>query len=172
MGIKSLLKFSFLLILGLFAQPLLAQEDILKSYAEDKNLRKFCFYPSTLRMVNLDNNPDFNELVGGIDKLLIYTLDSSATASKDYVNIIKEYEAAGYEEYASMWGGTTLFLYGNQSALVGVFGNSETAAAFHMNGFVAVEKIPSLMETLEDNQLLNFFDLKTQRISRDQNKDE
>ncbi|NOX85715.1 MAG: DUF4252 domain-containing protein, partial [Chlorobi bacterium] len=103
---------SFLLIIG-YHFPGFSQEQPLKDFAEDRKEMKLCFYPSTLRMINLAHNPDFDKMVSGIDKLLVYTLDSAARANHNYRQIITKYKGLGYEELASAsGGGLDLFIYG------------------------------------------------------------
>ena len=65
----------FILVLGL-TQPLFAQESIFKDYAEQHNKRSYCLYPSTLRMINLQDNDAFDDLASSFEKFLIYELDS------------------------------------------------------------------------------------------------
>lgn len=94
---------SILLLAGLF-QPLLSQEETLKDYAEDRRERKFCLYASTLRMINISQNEDYDEMVNGIEKLLIYKLDSTARADKSYKEMLATYRENGFEEYMVMYG--------------------------------------------------------------------
>ena len=89
--IKKTTLISLVFLIGITV-PLFAQEQPLKDFAEDRKELKLCFYPSTLRMVNLADNPDFNDLVSGIEKLLIYNLDSTSRADKAYKQLISTYE--------------------------------------------------------------------------------
>ena len=64
------------LLLGGLSQPLFSQEDIFKAYVEDNSERRYCLYPSTLRMINIKKNEAFEELATSLEKMLIYDLDS------------------------------------------------------------------------------------------------
>lgn len=154
----------FLIFLGLAFQPLFAQEKPLKNLIEDKRDRKYAFYPSTLRMINISQDPDYNELVSGIDKLLIYTLDSATKADKSYREIVPTYSDMGFEEYASAFGGemtlSILGKEGSENEFVGYFGQNEMVIAFYMKGVVNWQKIPTLLNTLKEGDLLNLFELK------------
>ncbi len=150
------------IITGLLWQPLFSQEHIVKEYGEANKKMAYCFYASTLRMVNISENEAYNDLVSGVNKLLIYVLDSAAIADKSYTGIIDDYKEEGFEEYASVWGNTNLFLYGKEgrnNQMVGVFGNRENAAAFYLNGSIAWQKIPELFNTLQQNDIINVFEL-------------
>lgn len=151
-----------LMIWGLLA-PLFAQEGILKDFAEGKRDRKYAFYPSTLRMINLTKNPDYNEMVNDIEKILVYSLDSATCADKSYLSLSGSYESAGFEEYARMFGGdfqlTLLGKEGRENEFFGLFGQDEAVYVFYLKGTIAWEKVTSLITTLQNNELLNLSDL-------------
>ncbi len=153
-----------------------AQETPFKNYADAHKERKFCFYPSTLRMLNTAHNPDYNGLVNDIEKLLVYTLDSAAKASQSYKAIITTYKKIGFEEYASFSGGKTIFLlYGkenkHENQFVGVIKNEDAFYAFYMRGRIGWQKIPTLMQSLKSDDMINIFDLNQQKSGkRTQNK--
>ncbi len=159
---KKKILISFVLLLSSL-QTLVAQEQPLKDFAEDRKERKLCFYPSTLRMLNLSGNAEFDELTTGIEKLLVYTLDSAARADKSYQQIIETYRKLDYEEYASVYGGKLdFFVYGkdegSESEYVGIIKNDEMLTAFYLRGRLAVNKIPGLIRTMDEGGLMNPFD--------------
>jgi hypothetical protein len=153
-----------------------AQETPLKDYADAHKDRKFCFYPSTLRMINIAKNPDYNELVNGIEKLLVYTLDSAAKAGQSYKGLISSYKNIGFEEYVTMAGGKTNFvLYGKENKgenqYVGVMKSEDAMYAFYLRGRIGWQKIPALMQSFQADDMINIFDLNKQKSGkRPQNK--
>ncbi len=153
---------SLIILLGL-SWEIKAQEQPLKDFAEDRKDRKFCFYPSTLRMVNLANNPDFDDLVSGIEKLLIYNLDSTARADKSYKEIITTYQELDFEEYASAYGGgLNFYVYGKENKketeYIGVVKQDDLLTAFYMRGQIAMNKIPRLIQSMSEGDFINPFD--------------
>ena len=165
--------FSILFVAGLF-QPLLSQEQLLKDYAEDKRERKFCLYASTLRMINISQNEDYNEMVNGVEKLLIYKLDSAARADKSYKEMLATYRDNGFEEYMAMYGGKTqMYLYGKEQKkggeFVGVFREEDMALAFYLRGQIGWNKIPALMKSFQAGDILNVLDFKTDDFVNDPN---
>lgn len=153
-----------ILFLGL-SEPLFAQEKIIKDFAEERRDRKFCLYPSTLRMINLSNNEAYNAMVKDIDKLLIYKLDSATHASKEYLKLMEYYALADFEEYITMYGGSsTIYVYGKEgkkNQITGVFAGKDGSLAFYLKGNVAWEKIPTLINTLNSNDMLNLLELNS-----------
>ncbi|WP_258101989.1 DUF4252 domain-containing protein [Marinoscillum pacificum] len=154
-----------ILFMGLSYQPLFAQESILKEHVEHKRDKKYCFYPSTLRMVNLKQNQDYNALVNGVDKLLIYTLDSATRADKSYRLLTDSYLAEGFDEYATIFGGSMnlsiLGKEGKTQQYVGYFDqDGEVVVAFYLKGDIPWQKIPTLLQNMNDMDMLDLFDFK------------
>jgi len=159
---KKAILISFFLAL-VFIKPILAQEEPLKDFAEDRKERKFCFYPSTLRMINLTNNPDFDDLVNGIDKLLIYNLDSASKANNAYQEIISAYQKIDYEEYASAYGGgINFYIYGKErnkeTEYIGIIKREDMLTAFYLRGRLAINKLPDLIQSISEGDFINPFD--------------
>lgn len=148
------------IILLVIGCSLVAQEAPLKDFAESKKTKKYAFYPSTLRMINVSQNEAVNELVSGVDKLLIYSLDSITRANKSYTQVTEAYLKLGYEEYASAYGGgNALSILSNgdtkDTAYVGFLGQGDFLFMFYLKGDIAWQKIPSLIEVFQND---TFFD--------------
>lgn len=152
------------LFLGLVLyQPLFAQERPLKELIEHKRERKYAFYPSTLRMINLSQNPDYNEMISGIDKILIYTLDSATRADRSYLEIATAYSELGFDEYATAYGGdmtlSILGKEGGENEFVGFLGLEESVVVFYLRGTIGWQKIPALLNTMKEEDMINLFEL-------------
>lgn len=146
-----------------FIKPILAQEQPLKDIAEDRKELKLCFYPSTLRMINLSHNPGFDEMVNGIDKLLIYNLDSAAKADTIYKDIIATYQNLNYEEYASAYGGgINFYIYGKErrweTDYIGIIKRDDILTAFYLRGHLALSNLPKLIQSMSEGDFINPFD--------------
>lgn len=64
-------------LLALFSLTGFAQSKTFTNWTENKDgFRKLCFYPTTLRMVNLTKDESFNEMIQDIDKLRIFISDN------------------------------------------------------------------------------------------------
>lgn len=162
--------FIILFLLGLLS-PVKAQEQPLKDYAGSRSEHKFCFYPSTLRMINLTHNPDFDDLVRGIDKLLVYNLDSAARADKNYQQLFDTYRDLGFEELASVYGGNfDFFIYGKdrrkEVEYVGIIKQKDNLTAFYLRGNIAFSKIPRLMQSVKNGNVINPFDFHLKDLEK------
>lgn len=156
---------SFCICTGLMScQSLFAQEDLLKEFAEMRNERKLAFYPSTLRMINLGNNTEFNAVVNDIEKLLVYVMDSATTAQKSYFRISEAYLNAGFDEYVSASGGDLAFtLLGKEhpdsNEFAGYFSYNDSMIAFYLTGRIPFDKIYMLTQTMRQEDFLNPLNL-------------
>lgn len=140
------------------------QEKPLKDFAEDFSERKFCLYPSTLRMINLQKNEEYNKLVSGIHKVLIYQLGMKDPNDK-LIGLLDDYESLGFEEYARVYGGSqNMALMGKGSLgadqYIGFVGQGKDLFAFYLKGDIKWEKIPSLLTQLQSNDLLNLLNFE------------
>ncbi len=142
-----------LLLLALFSSILsFAQESILKDFAEERRDVKLCFYPSTLRMINIKKDPNYYELVNDVEKLLIYIMDSGE--STEWTD---QYRDLGYEEYIAMYGKVDLVLLGKDEEYVGLSGSEGRLAAFYLRGAIAFQKIPELIKTFQSGDMLSLI---------------
>ncbi len=101
-------------------------------------------------------------MVSGVNKLLIYTLDSTARANDMASKMIDTYRGLEFDEYVSMLGGTTeMMIYGKEDvhAIVGYFAEKDMIIAFYLDGVIEFQKIPTLFNTLKENDLLDVFNL-------------
>jgi hypothetical protein len=102
-------------------------------------------------------------LVSGINKLLVYQLDSASAADKSYKSLIETYKDLDYEEYISAYGdGMNFFIYGKEgrkdTEYIGVIAQAESVSVFYLNGFIALNKFPELIDSMNEGDFINPFD--------------
>jgi hypothetical protein len=152
MTMKTLLISILTLFLSLTA---LAQSRTVSQFLEKyEPSASFYLYPSTLRMINRDNNRDYQKLVRHIKKLSFLTYEkaqnnlnqSSITRFRD--ELTKEQ----YEELLSFRdAGNQVFVYArgnNPEAYVSLVDNEETLMMFDMQG---APDLPSLMRLVQSD---------------------
>ena len=135
-----------------------AQESIIKDFGYTRRPSKWmnpiCLYPSTLRMINVSGDSEFNKLVNDIEKVLIYTFDSATVVTKSYGDLIKSYEEVGYEEYITMYGKQLIKIIGKKNEYVGIMAVEDNAIGFYLRGDIPFAKIPELMRNFQEGDLL------------------
>ena len=141
-----------------------AQESRFKDFAEEHNDRAYCFYTSTIRMLNIGDNPEFNELVNGIEKILVYQLDSISIADKLYNNMLDDFKSVNFEEIVSIAGGgnVTSVLMSPEDVdnqFVGVFINDQFSLVFFMKGDISWQEIPKIMNSFNNDDFINILDI-------------
>lgn len=153
-----------LLLVVLLTIPIIsisAQESLIKEYAESRRptrwMNPICLYPSTLRMINVAQDPNFNKMVNDIEKVLIYNLDSATVANKDYKAWLKSCEEKGFEEYITVFGKQEVRLIGRKEEYIGLMAAEGSAMAFYLRGEIPFEKIPALMETFRSDNVLSLI---------------
>lgn len=143
--------------------PLFAQDQVIKEALDSSNERKFCLYASTLRMINMSNDLSYNEMVSGVEKLLVYSLPVSDSMRQVVDEMIGVYaQAYEYEEYARIFGGPmTLSLYGSaqEDKLVGYARQEDKIFAFYLDGQIEWQKIPALIDKLSSMEMLDIVNL-------------
>ncbi len=151
-------KLALLLFGILLCSRLLAQESIIKDFSEPRKsfgwMNPVCLYPSTLRMINTSHDPQFNDLVNDVEKVLIYLLDSATFTTKEYKTLLKDYEDTGYEEYITMTGNQEIRVIGKENEYVGVMATDAGIIAFYIRGEIPFGKIPTLLQSFQINNVL------------------
>ncbi|MGB3468571.1 MAG: DUF4252 domain-containing protein [Cyclobacteriaceae bacterium] len=166
------MRYSIIIItlLMISLQGTFAQEGPLKEFTEENpnaklpRFSKICLYPSTLRMINITQNKDYNELVGDIEKILIYVLDSAFVEATDVYGFVDTYKERGYEEFASVkTNQQSLIILGKDTDnIIGLMNGDgfNSTLLFYMKGRINWQKIPTLMKTLKSNDVVNIFQFR------------
>lgn len=141
---------------------LLGQEEILKNFSKEKFDKEYTFYASTLRMLNVTKDKEFKEFVNDIEKIKVYTFDSTTIANKSYTDLASAYHSASFDEYMSMYGERFAYAAGrdmfNEMEIVGVFGQDDFAMAIYITGSIPFQKIPKLVSLIQKKEILDLFE--------------
>ncbi|WP_277478591.1 DUF4252 domain-containing protein [Catalinimonas alkaloidigena] len=136
----------------------------LESHAQSKAVSKFLekhkpntslyFYPSTLRMINLEHNPDYQRLVRHIKKLSFLTFEkrSSNLSRSDFQELKKQLASEKFEELFTMDDqGNHIHLYAlgdEPEAYISLVENESSLMLFDMQG---APHLPSLMKLIQSD---------------------
>ena len=99
-------------------------------------------------------------MVNGVEKLLVFQLDSTAIADQSYFGLIEEYQLLGFEEYISIMGSTqNIFIYGNDQKtpqMIGFVAIPDSGVyAFYLTGLIDFTRIPQMITAFQENEFLN-----------------
>ncbi len=98
---------NLLLILLISAAPLLTfgqSETIQKWHKKYDDAFVMFFYKSTLKMLNMNDSKEFDELVKGIDKMKLLRIDKEkfSFSNEQYKELISDYRNENFEELMSL----------------------------------------------------------------------
>ncbi|WP_456461777.1 hypothetical protein [Reichenbachiella sp.] len=143
--------------LGLLFTTLLAnaQSSAITDLKEDQltNMSLY-FYPSTLRMVNLDNNEEFNRLIQDIEKLIFFKMNGKFETI-DMYNLVNHLQSnEDFEEYVVVDGPTKKFyLLGREkpTETVGIALLENEHFVFDVAGSLELKELPKLYQYISEN---------------------
>lgn len=157
--------FILLTSLGFLSININAQEELFKSTLKEVKTSSYCFYPSTLRMIDLSKNPEYQALVNDIRKLLVYKIENSDSTLKVLNDLCSDFMQMGYDELmqVSKKERNSLVLVNEKNGNNGFTGfiqSGESLFAFYLQGTLALEKIPQMIEFYNSKEFINIFDNK------------
>lgn len=112
------------------------------------------FYPSTLRMVNLDNNEEFNRLIQDIEKLIFFKMNGKFENIDMYNLIGQLLSNEDFEEYVVVDGPTKKFyLLGREkpTETVGIALLENEHYVFDVAGSLDLNELPKLYQYISEN---------------------
>lgn len=150
-----------LLIIAIFPWLLSCNrtDSITRFSKENKMDKQYYVYPSTLRMVNLEENEEYYKLIEGFKKGQFYSLSISAE-NTGLVNELKDdMMDEGYEEvmfYKSRDRDVTVYLWERKvPKIAAIVENDSTYNIIQVEGLVNIAKFPELMEYLDNAEYLD-----------------
>lgn len=127
------------------------------------------FYPSTLRMINLERNPEWDEMIRGIKKARFFQMDSGAVSSDELIAFITLLADKGFEEMLNVrnkkldmqvWG-----IEKRLPEMILIFRSGQELYLLEIQGMINVAKVPKLIDSFSESAFLNVLDLKNKKIN-------
>jgi hypothetical protein len=168
-------KFPILVLMIAFTLSANAQsqttKDLQKKFEKSFSLY---FYKNTLRMLNQENSPEFDELVKNIEKMKFIMLDKGENkfSTQDYSKLIKSYSSEAYEEVmTSRFDGKNFDIYlkdqkGSTLGTVMLVNDSSKLYVLDIIGTIDVSKASKFFSTLNESSELG------QRVKSFMSKDD
>lgn len=153
-----------LIFLGIQVQ---AQSEVVTDFVKnhDTSLSLY-FYPSTLRMININRNPEFDEMIRKVKKARFYRLDESAVGGEDLKLFSQSMDDHGFEELMMVQGkDMNIRIWGNDDRVPKIITLAKTEdgiSIIEVDGVINIAKIPKLAEAFSQNQFLDVLQLNKQ----------
>lgn len=125
------------------------------------------FYPSTLRMVNLDRNKEFDALIRNIKKARFFRMDSGMVTKDDLQKLTEELLDEGFEEMmfiknkdmdVKVWG-----IEKRTPETIIISRADHEVMLLEVNGMINIAKIPRIMEAFNENAFLDVLNLNEKK---------
>ena len=151
---------NFIIIAGLLAcfnvsAQTKTTEDLHKKYSEALSL---FFYNNTLRMLNQNDDKDYDELIKNIEKMKFLMIDKAKSFKPaDYKKLVAEYKSESYEEImTSRYQGKNFDVLlkdsgGKVKGTVVLVNDSTSLYVLDIVGSIAMDKVTSLYKALGES---------------------
>lgn len=118
---------------------------------------KLFFYNNTLRMLNQQNDPNFDELIKDIEKMkfLLIRKDEKAFANGGYKQIVSDYKKEAFEEImTSRFEGKNFDVFlkekdGKTKGMLVLVNDKESLYVLDILGSISINKVTDLYSTLD-----------------------
>lgn len=152
-----------------------AQSKIIQELKDSNNVQLgFYFTPSTLRMLNIQKDPAYDEMIKGVEKLKFLIMEPEKFSADAYFETIDRLvKEENYEEYI-IWDGNgdELQVFGKPGSkeMVGLAKYDDGMFIFDLKGTIDLMKIPDIYEkaTTQDSTTLNGFNIIYDMIKDDE----
>ncbi len=153
-----------------------AQSKVLQELKDSNAIQLHLFFtPSTLRMLNFQDDPGYNEMVRGVEKLHFYLMNPSNFSINDYFDtaerLLKE---EAYEEFIIWDGdGDEFQVLGKptEKDMIGLASYADRHYIFNLKGTIDLMKLPDIYEkmTTQDSTMDNGISFIVDMIKNDDN---
>lgn len=140
------------------------QKDSFTQFRESVHVeRTLYFEPSTLRMVNLQNTPEFDDMVKELEKALYLRIAKNESSDSAVAVLRSGIAKEGYEEMLTFKDkATDISVYGLDKKTPVILTIALTDTVYNileMKGMINLAKVPGLMKSFDDNAFLNILNL-------------
>ena len=147
------------------------QKDSVTAFRENHPIDlALTFYPSTLRMVNLAKNEEFNQLVKEVEKGRYYKVNKKEDTQQAIHTLMQDLQEEGYEEIMSVTGNANdvavYTLERQNPVMVVIAEREEDYAIIQVEGMINIVQIPKLINSFNDEEFLNIFSIYDQKKPR------
>jgi hypothetical protein len=127
-------------------------ENLHKKYSESL---AFFFYNNTLRMVNLTEDKEFDELIRDVEKMKFLMIKKQDFAKDDYKRLISDYKAESFEEMmTSRHEGKNFDVYmkdGKSKGMIVTVNDDENLYVLDIVGSIPLNKVTKLFSTIDES---------------------
>lgn len=115
------------------------------------------FYHNTLRMLNQNEDTEFDELIKDIEKMKFIMIDNSSFGSTSYKKLVSDYKSESFEEImSSRYEGKNFDVFlkevkGKTEGMVITVKDTSKLYILDIVGSIALNQVTKFVRTLDDN---------------------
>lgn len=139
-------------------------KDPVTKFRESVQIKKtFYFEPSTLRMINLKQNPDFNEAVKNVEEGRFFMVERNAHTDSAVYRLKEDVATAGFDELMTLRNrNTDIVIYALDKEKPVILGIALTDTVYNIvevRGMINLAKIPGILNQVNNDEFLNVMSL-------------
>lgn len=125
------------------------------------------FYPSTLRMINLERNVEFDALIRDVRKARFFRMDSGMVSNVDLQKLTEILSEDGFEEMMFIKNkDMDLRVWGIEKRVpetIIISKAEHEVILLEVNGMINIAKIPKIMDAFNENAFLDVMNLNAKK---------
>jgi hypothetical protein len=162
------MRYKFLFFILLISIVACKEQNAVSEFAENnENAFKLYFYPSTLRMINIDQNPEYNSMIKEVKQARYFRLDSAQLAAANILELKSGLKQEGFEEVMSLQNKNNnikvLALDKKIPEFVVLSESENELMLLEIQGMINVAKVPKLYQSFQSNAFLDVLNLKEKK---------
>ena len=139
------------------------QKDSITTFRENHPIDLvLAFYPSTLRMVNLAKNEDYNQLIKDVEKGRYFKVNKEHVTRQAIDTLARGLLEEGYEEVMTVKGNDNMAVFAleHQPPVMTIIAETEEAYIIvQVEGMIRIAQLPKLLNSFNDESFLNIFSM-------------
>jgi hypothetical protein len=147
------------LALLLISVPVFSQSETTNALGDKYGSRIFFFYNNTLRMINQEENKEFDELIKDIQKMKLVWVQKKEKGfgPEQYKKLITEYKTESFEEImTSRYNGKNFDVYlkeknNKTQGMIVTVNDSESVYVLDIVGSIALSNVTKFFNTLDES---------------------
>jgi len=131
------------------------------------------FYPSTLRMINLQRNPEFNGMIKDIRKARVFKFNKENLDAAAVHAWIRDLKSESFEDYMMMKSrDMNVSVFGpeknsKKAEIVALVDEPESYMVIDIEGMINVAKLPKLVQTFNSEEFIDIFNLNPKKNNKE-----
>ena len=152
------MRYSLIFLLAVSVLSAQAQSKTTESlHKKNQDAFSLFFYNNTLKMINQQEDKDFDDLIKDIEKMKFLMIDKKTFSAGDYKKLVTEYKSESFEEIMSSRHEDKSFdvflkeKNGKTKGMIVTINNASNLFVLDIVGSVALDKVSTLFNKIDES---------------------